>query len=119
MRNPIPFLLSVLLLVASGPAFAQAPSTVAAPPTAVPSVPPTSATPNCTPAQVLPGQGTGNTAARPPEPLSDKLARSDGVVCPPTGIDPDIRAPIPQTNSNMPVITPPAVSGPAPAPALR
>ena len=25
--------------------------------------------------------------------LSEQLARSDGVICPPPGIDPDIRAP--------------------------
>ena len=30
-----------------------------------------------------------------PEPLGDRLARSDGVLCPPAGIDPEIRAPDP------------------------
>jgi hypothetical protein len=29
--------------------------------------------------------------------IGDKLARSDGVLCPPTGIDPAIRAPMPKT----------------------
>jgi hypothetical protein len=44
------------------------------------------------------------------EPLGDKLARSDGVLCPPTGVDPEIRAPTPETG-NMPVIPPPGSPG--------
>ena len=44
------------------------------------------------------------------EPLSDKLARSDGVLCPPAGIDPEIRAPTPETG-NTPVIPPPGSPG--------
>jgi hypothetical protein len=42
------------------------------------------------------------------EPLSDKLARTDSVICPPPGLDPHIRAPAPRTGSEMPVIPPPA-----------
>ena len=42
--------------------------------------------------------------------LSEQLARSDGVICPPTGVDPDIRAPTPQGGS-MPVIPPPGSPG--------
>ena len=63
----------------------------------------------------MPQQGTiapqGTTAADPPaEPRGDKLARSDGVLCPPTGVDPEIRAPTPETG-NMPVIHPPGSPG--------
>jgi hypothetical protein len=63
----------------------------------------------------MPQQGTvapqGTTATDPrAEPLSDKLARSDGVLCPPTGVDPEIRAPTPETG-NMPVIPPPGSPG--------
>jgi hypothetical protein len=47
-------------------------------------------------------------SATPQENLSDKLARTDGVICPPPGLDPDIRAPAPRTGSDMPVIEPPA-----------
>ncbi|MGD9925797.1 MAG: hypothetical protein AB7V13_30745 [Pseudorhodoplanes sp.] len=50
------------------------------------------------------------------ELLSDKLARTDGVICPPLGLDPHIRAPAPRTGSDMPVITPPASPGGAPPP---
>ena len=42
--------------------------------------------------------------------LSEQLARSDGVICPPPGVDPDIRAPTPQGGS-MPVIPPPGSPG--------
>jgi uncharacterized low-complexity protein len=44
------------------------------------------------------------------EPLSDKLARSGGVICPPN-VDPEIRAPTPQSGNKMPVIPPPGSPG--------
>jgi hypothetical protein len=56
------------------------------------------------------------SAPRQDEPLSDKLARTEGVICPPPEIDPDIRAPAPAPNSsNMPVIPPPGSPGGDPA----
>jgi hypothetical protein len=42
--------------------------------------------------------------------LSDKLARSDGVICPPEQVDPEIRAPTPPGGA-MPVIPPPGSPG--------
>ncbi len=42
--------------------------------------------------------------------LSEQLARSDGVICPPPGVDPDIRAPTPE-GGRMPVIPPPGSPG--------
>jgi hypothetical protein len=53
--------------------------------------------------------------ARPPGPragenLSDKLARSDGVICPPPHADSDIKAPTPP-GGTMPVIPPPGSPG--------
>ena len=42
--------------------------------------------------------------------LSEQLARSDGVICPPPGVDPDIRAPTPE-GGRMPVISPPGSPG--------
>ena len=47
----------------------------------------------------------GTTGQRA-ESLGDKLAKSDGVLCPPSGVDPEIRAPTPDAG-NMPVIPPP------------
>ena len=52
------------------------------------------------------GQTTGQRA----EPLGDELARSDGVLCPPAGVDPEMRAPTPDAG-NMPVIPPPGSPG--------
>ncbi len=52
------------------------------------------------------------SAPRQDETPSDKLARTEGVICPPPELDPDIRAPAPQNGaSNMPVIPPPGSPG--------
>ena len=48
-------------------------------------------------------------AATSGESLSDKLARTDGVICPPN-VDPDIRMPTPDAG-NTPVIPPPGSPG--------
>jgi hypothetical protein len=46
------------------------------------------------------------------EPLADKLARSDGTLCPPSGVDAQIRTAAPDTGaSKMPVIPPPGSAG--------
>src|SRR5262245_46504792 len=45
---------------------------------------------------------------------SEKLARTDGVICPPPGLDPAIPAPANPGASNMPVIPPPGSPGGAP-----
>lgn len=50
------------------------------------------------------GQG-GDMQMRQNGNLSDKLARSDGVICPPSQVDPEIRAPTPPGGA-MPVIPP-------------
>jgi hypothetical protein len=42
--------------------------------------------------------------------LSDKLARSGGVICPPEHVDPEIKQPTPPTGP-MPVIPPPGSPG--------
>jgi len=49
-------------------------------------------------------QKTGETS------LSEKLARSDGVICPPANVDPEIKAATPPGGS-MPVIPPPGSPG--------
>ena len=43
--------------------------------------------------------------------LSEKLARSGGVICPPEHVDPEIRQPTPPTGGSMPVIPPPGSPG--------
>ena len=52
----------------------------------------------------------GATTGQRTEPLADKLARSDGVLCPPAGIDPEMRAPAPD-GGKTPVIPPPGSPG--------
>jgi len=100
-------------MAASGGASAQAPPGPVTPPaqTAPPS--PLRAT-NCAPMQQgqHPGEAVpeGTTTGRASEPLGDKLARSDGVLCPPAGIDPEMRAPTPDAGKT-PVIPPPGSPG--------
>jgi hypothetical protein len=108
--------LTGICLIAAAPAaaFAQAPPTQATPPAqAAPPNPDRANTTNCSPTRAAPNDGTikpGTTAGQSNEPLGDKLAKSDGVLCPPPGVDPDMHAPTPNTGS-MPVIPPPGSPG--------
>ena len=113
MRINQSLLFSCVLMAASGTAIAQAPPAPTTPPAqTVPPAPPRSA--NCSPMQQPAHPGTaapeGTTTGRRTEPLGDKLAKSDGVLCPPAGIDPQMRAPTPDTG-NTPVIPPPGSPG--------
>ena len=57
------------------------------------------------------GQGGDFGAPRPSGTnLSDRLARSDGVICPPDHVDPEIKQPTPPGGA-MPVIPPPGSPG--------
>jgi hypothetical protein len=112
-------ILSCLLMAASGMAAAQAPPTPATPPAQT--APPSPArTADCAPMQQAPHPGVvvpeGTTTGQRTEPLGDKLARSDGVLCPPAGVDPEMRAPAPDIG-NTPVIPPPG--GPGGDPTIR
>jgi hypothetical protein len=105
--------LSCVLMAVSGVASAQAPPAPATPPAQT--APPAVARANdCSPMQPVPQRGTvapeGTTTGQRAEPLGDKLARSDGVLCPPPGVDPEIRAPTPDAG-NTPVIPPPGSPG--------
>jgi len=64
-------------------------------------------------------QGQGDThetqgRASPEGSLGEKLAQSGGVICPPEGLDPDIRAPAPN-GGRTPVIPPPSPGAGPPA----
>ena len=96
----------------SGTALAQAPPTPVTPP-AQTAPPPVARTTNCSPTQST-TQGNiapqGATTGQRAEPLGDKLARSDGVLCPPPGVDPEMHAPTPNVG-NTPVVPPPGSPG--------
>jgi hypothetical protein len=96
--NALVSALSATLLLSAAAAFAQ----------------PTSVDPKgCAPGERLQQNGSGSADPKVPsttgENLSDKLARTDGVLCPPN-VDPDIKAPTPQ-GGNMPIIPPPGSPG--------
>ena len=67
----------------------------------------------CAPSERLkpadPAEGTKTPQTTTGEALSDKLARTDGVLCPPN-VDPEIRAPAPG-GGKTPVIPPPGSPG--------
>ena len=87
-----------------------------APPTATTPLPPTAiaeadtCAPNTKSATPRHNSEPGTTTGQAAEPLSDRLAKSDGVLCPPPGVDPEIRAPTPDAG-NTPVIRPPGSPG--------
>jgi hypothetical protein len=77
-----------------------------------------------TPAQAPPSASSGrdgchpNVGANAPrlgenssgKTLSDRLAQSSGVICPPSGVDPQMTSP-PPAGGNTPVIPPPGTPG--------
>jgi hypothetical protein len=102
-----------MLIAAPGLAVAQAPPSPSTPP-AQTAPPPAQQPANCAPMQQAPHPGStatdGQTTGQRGEPLGDRLAKSDGVLCPPAGVDPEIRAPTPE-GGNTPVIPPPGSPG--------
>jgi len=101
-----------LLIAAPHLAAAQSPPSPATPQQQT--APPPQRSTDCEPAQpdhsgtTAPPEGSTTGQAR--EALGDKLARSNGVLCPPSGVDPEMRAPAPETG-RMPVIPPPGSPG--------
>jgi hypothetical protein len=113
MKKQRATLLACVLVAASGAVSAQAPPAPATPPAqTVPPAPQRSS--DCAPTQPVPPRGTvvpeGMTVGQANEALGDKLAKSDGVLCPPAGVDPEMRAPTPDSG-NTPVIPPPGSPG--------
>ena len=100
--------LSLALASAAAAAHAQAPPTPATPPQA------TAPTPNqnaaCAPNERTTATPDGITTGRAGEPLGEKLAKTNGVLCPPANVDPEIRAPTPDVGTT-PVIPPPGSPG--------
>jgi hypothetical protein len=102
-------LLVATLLAAAGVVHAQAPPAPATPMAeTAPPAPPRSS--ECEPTKPGMNAQQGATVGQSNEALGDKLARSNGVLCPPLGVDPEIRAPTPETG-DRPVIPPPGSPG--------
>ncbi len=105
--------LSGALIAMSGAALAQAPPTPVTPPAQTAPPAPARGATNCAPTESTP-QGNiapqDTTTGQRTEPIGDKLAKSNGVLCPPTGVDPAMRAPTPDAG-NTPVIPPPGSPG--------
>src|SRR5882757_4413108 len=80
------------------------------------------AQPTTVPPETHPGSacppGTGSNAPTVGQdsnkPLSDQLADSKGVICPPAGVDPEMRQPPPQ-GGTIKVVPPPGSPGGNPA----
>jgi hypothetical protein len=112
MAREICFVLVISALLLPSLAGAQAP-----PPTKTPVAPKADQIdPNaCAPSDTLGtvGKGAGAESHRQDgkDDLSEKLARSSGVICPPAHIDPEIKQPTPPTGGSMPVIPPPGSPG--------
>jgi hypothetical protein len=101
-------ILAAALLLCSSVTLAVAQDHPANPPTAAD--PPSHVDPKgCAPGERLQTDGAGAPQQKSGEPLSDKLARTDGVLCPPN-VDPEIKAPTPP-GGKMPVIPPPGSPG--------
>lgn len=94
---------------------AQAPPSATTPPPAT-ALPVADDRRNCAPTVPREGtiapkdQTTDQTTGQAHEPLGDRLAKSDGVLCPPANVDPQMRAPTPQGGAT-PVIPPPGSPG--------
>lgn len=93
-------------------AIAQTPPTTTAPPAPTATQPSQAGSARCAPHPIQGNDSAAQnqTVGQSREPLSEKLARSDGVICPPSGVDPEIRTPAPDVG-NMPVIPPPGSPG--------
>jgi hypothetical protein len=110
MRLKPSIFVGCLLGAASCAAIAQAPPAPATPPQQT-APPAPSSSGDC--AAMAPRGATspeGSTVGRTGKPLGDKLAESEGVLCPPTGVDPEIRAPTPDIG-DKPVLPPPGSPG--------
>jgi hypothetical protein len=92
-------ILSIALIAGSSAAHSQS----VVPTQPIPGTPSSHGT-NCSP-------GTNNEFGKnPSESLSDRLANSNGVICPPSDVDSNVVTP-PQGQQTMPVIPPPGTPG--------
>jgi hypothetical protein len=108
MRMKVTWVAATAFVALTHTAFAQAPPTPATPPARTATPAPSTNSTACAPHDTSGSKET--TSDKRKEPLGEKLAKSDGVLCPPPGVDPDIRAPTPE-GGNTPIIPPPGSPG--------
>jgi hypothetical protein len=89
-----------LLLLGTGVAAAQTP----------PAQPNPAGQNRAAPAPCTPGAGSGGTVGSGGSNLSDELANSNGVICPPANVDPEMQKAAPG-GGRMKVIPPPGTPG--------
>lgn len=94
-----------LAVMLAGPAFAQAPPETKSPPQKQVHDPDA-----CSDTRSTVGKGGDVRSEHDLKPLSDRLARSNGVICPPEEVDLDIDRPAPG-GGRMQVIPPPGTPG--------
>lgn len=113
MTGVIKTIVAGCLLAVSASAIAQAPAKPPASDTINPAAHNDPARGPCTPGEHG-TVGSGNRTTAPDagndKSLSDQLAQSGGVICPPPAVDPNIKTPAPDTG-RMPVIKPPGTPG--------
>jgi hypothetical protein len=113
-----PTLFLSAMMVVLGAAHAQAPPGPATP-MAENAPPAAQRATECAPMKPTPQRGPnaseGTTVGQANEALGDRLARSNGVLCPPTDVDPEMRAPAPETG-DKPVVRPPSSGNPGGGP---
>ncbi|HEY8193598.1 MAG TPA: hypothetical protein VIF13_00975 [Hyphomicrobium sp.] len=101
MRNVLILAIAPALIAGAVLTTSSQRSAAQAPPQAPGTAPPTSETPSA-----KPNDKPNN------EPLSKKLDKNEGVLKPPTGVDPEIhKAPPANTGDKMPIIVPPGEPG--------
>lgn len=100
--------LAGVLAVSGAAIHAQAPPSPATPPQATAPAPDPGAA--CAPSARATPTPDGVTTGSTGEPLGDKLAKTNGVLCPPSNVDPEMHAPTPE-GGTTPVIPPPGSPG--------
>jgi hypothetical protein len=111
MRGTIHIIALAALAAVLTPAFAAAQQPPNAKPKAAPKIERHDDPKACAHARATVGSGGDLTVPKKHgEPLSEQLAQSNGVICPPA-VDPEMRKPAPKVGT-MPVIPPPSATNP-------
>jgi hypothetical protein len=101
---------ALLALAAAGPSWGQSPPETTGAGQAAEATPQLDRKACADDKRATTGSGDTVEVPQPGKDLSDKLAATDGVICPPSEVDPNMHAPAPGGGA-MPVIPPPGRPG--------